>query len=188
MPLIRIGGGGGWSGPTVSVNGKPVALKNHFETGPGSVSQGLLTGLPLGKSMVEVKTAASKASLEVTNYPITGPVFSGPHQKPFVCQTDVWDLGAPLDENCSAATKVTWMYKSTAPAQGRGASRVQASADSRAAAGRPGGNDGQRAAGAVHRPARDRHDQPRGLPDRLPARSDAAAPTPGIRRPLGTAA
>ncbi len=41
----------------------------------------------------------------MTNYPITGPVFSGPHQKPFVCQTEVWDLGAPLDENCSAATK-----------------------------------------------------------------------------------
>ena len=58
----------------------------------------------------------------MTNYPITGPVFSGPHQKPFVCQTEVWDLGAPLDENCSAATKVTWMYKSTVPVQGRGAS------------------------------------------------------------------
>ncbi len=169
--VIRIGGGGGWSGPTVSVNGKPVALKNHFKTGPGSVSQGLLTGLPLGKSVVEVKTAASKATLEVTNYPITGPVFSGPHQKPFVCQTDVWDLGAPLDENCSAATKVDLDVQVHGAGAGERGRRVQASADVRAAADRSGRDDDQRPACAVHRSTRDRHDQPSGLPDRLPGRS-----------------
>jgi hypothetical protein len=78
--------------------------------------------LKLGKNTLEVKSAEGSAKLELTNFPITGPVFSGPHQKPFVCQTEQAGLGAPLDEDCSAKTMVTYVYKSTqlpAPA-GRG--------------------------------------------------------------------
>ena len=57
--------------------------------------------------------------LEVTNYPITGPIISGPHQQPFVCQTDTFKLpdgstlGPPLDANCSAPTKVQYVYLPT---------------------------------------------------------------------------
>ena len=82
----------------------------------------LVTGLPLGRSTLTATAGGQTATLEITNYPITGPVFSGPHQTPFICETEGWGLGAPLDRNCSAATKVEWMYRSTAPAQGRGAS------------------------------------------------------------------
>jgi hypothetical protein len=67
-------------------------------------------GLKIGKNALEVKSAKGSAKLELTNYPITGPVFSGPHQKPFVCQTR-----APLDEDCSAKTIVIYLYKSTQP-------------------------------------------------------------------------
>src|SRR5262249_16709965 len=50
------------------------------------------------------------------NHPLTGPVFSGPHQQPFICQTETNGLGAPLDANCSAKSVVQYYYKSTEPA------------------------------------------------------------------------
>ena len=79
-------------------------------------------GLKIGKNTLEVKSAKGPAKLELINYPTTGPVFSGPHQKPFVCQTEQAGLGAPIDADCSANTIVTYVYKSTQPAApgGRG--------------------------------------------------------------------
>src|SRR5580704_825754 len=78
-------------------------------------------GLKSGKNLLEVKSAKGSAKLELTNYPITGPVFSGPHQKPFVCQTEQAGLGAPLDDDCAVKTVVNYVYKSTTPlAGGRG--------------------------------------------------------------------
>jgi hypothetical protein len=120
--LIRIAGGGAWSNPALTVNGKPATVANIARVGPGSAVMGLITGLPVGKSTLAVMTPQSSVSLDLMNHPIAGPVFSGPHQKPFVCQTESWKLGPPQDENCTAPTKVEWQYKSTAPVQGRGAS------------------------------------------------------------------
>lgn len=78
-------------------------------------------GLKNGRNVLEVKSARGSAKIELTNYPITGPVFSGPHQKPFVCQTEQAGLGAPLDQDCSAKTVVSYLYKSSEPpAGGRG--------------------------------------------------------------------
>jgi Tannase-like family of unknown function (DUF6351) len=83
---------------------------------------GHLEGLKNGKNALEIKSAKGSAKLELVNYPITGPVFSGPHQKPFVCQTEQAGLGPALDEDCTAKTVVTYVYKSTdpPPAGGRG--------------------------------------------------------------------
>jgi len=74
-----------------------------------------LEGLKTGKNTLEIKSAKGSAKLELTNYAIAGPVFSGPHQKPFVCQTEQAGLGAPLDEDCSTKTTVSYVYKSTLP-------------------------------------------------------------------------
>lgn len=80
---------------------------------------GVIEDLPLGESAIEVLTARGDvaATLAVTNHPQEGPVFSGPHQDPFVCETEdavvpVLDepLGAPLDENCSIETRVDHHY------------------------------------------------------------------------------
>jgi hypothetical protein len=101
---------------------------------------GVITGLSTGTTSVSVRTrlgGAPDASLTITNYPITGPVFSGPHIKPFICQTDAFTLpdgtklGAPLDENCSARTVVHYVYRSTnppPPEAGRGRGRGSAAA------------------------------------------------------------
>ena len=73
--------------------------------------------MTLGKNTVNVRVGGRReARLELTNHPTTGPIFSGPQQRPFVCETEAAGLGVPLDGNCSAPTVVTYVYKSTAPA------------------------------------------------------------------------
>ena len=77
---------------TVRVNGR-------IEPGRGETR--LLDGLALGRNTI----TADHDRLTVINHPITGPVFSGPHEQPFVCETETAGLGAPLDADCSIATR-----------------------------------------------------------------------------------
>jgi hypothetical protein len=63
---------------------------------------------PTGKS-----GKAIQARLAIKNYPITGPILSGPHMKPYECRTVESGLGQPLDSNCSAAKKVEYFYRSS---------------------------------------------------------------------------
>ena len=71
-------------------------------------------------------------SVRVVDHPATGPVFSGPHEQPFVCETTTFELpviggnlGAPLDDDCSITPRVDYFYRTTAgryaplPADGR---------------------------------------------------------------------
>jgi hypothetical protein len=77
---------------------------------------GKVEGLKPGKNTVRVKAGDQQAELELVNHPVAGPVFSGPHQTPFVCQTEAAGLGPPLDADCSVKTRVEYFYKSTDPA------------------------------------------------------------------------
>ncbi|NLC01008.1 MAG: hypothetical protein GX789_07035, partial [Pseudomonas formosensis] len=54
----------------------------------------LIEGLELGDNQLELQHSRSGRldQLELVNHPITGPIFSGPHQYPFVCTT-VSELG-----------------------------------------------------------------------------------------------
>ena len=73
-----------------------------------------IKGLSVGENHLKFNQGNSfLAKLKVINYPITGPVFSGPHQEPFICQTEVAGLGEPIDSSCSAKTTVDYIYKST---------------------------------------------------------------------------
>jgi len=82
---------------------------------------GLVTGLNLGGNVIEAAAGHRRpsAELEVTNYPITGPLFSGPQIQPYLCMTDQFILpdgsylGPWHDEFCSADTNVQYVYKST---------------------------------------------------------------------------
>ena len=40
-------------------------------------------------------------------------MFSGPHEQPFVCETETAGLGPPLDADCSIATRVEYQYRTT---------------------------------------------------------------------------
>ena len=76
---------------------------------------GLITGLEIGRN----KISAAGDTLTVTNYPISGPITSGPHIKPFICETDSFKLpdgtlftDQPIvdDPTCSAPRKINYMY------------------------------------------------------------------------------
>jgi hypothetical protein len=63
---------------------------------------------------------AGAAALTLVSHPLVGPVFSGPHEQPFVCETEQFtlpvlggDLGAPLDDDCSIETRVDYFYRTT---------------------------------------------------------------------------
>jgi len=106
---------------------------------------GVVEGFVVGANTLQVKPKLwprgwpALAKLSVTNSPITGPIFSGPLQYPFVCRTESSGLGQPLVDNlahtgfpvyavdgsgnktsevigwskdCSAETRVEYWYRS----------------------------------------------------------------------------
>jgi len=86
----------------------------------GRALTGLITGLEVGGNTIAVTDGEEpSAELVVTSYPRTGPVFSGPHEVPFICETESFKLlsgetlGAPLDADCSVRTRVEYAYRST---------------------------------------------------------------------------
>lgn len=106
-----------------ALNGQDISAAFKPGHAAGS-SLARIDGLKNGKNLLEIKSSKGSAKIELTNYPLAGPVFSGPHQKPFVCQTEQAGLGAPLDDDCSVKTVVTYVYKSTEPPpSGRGRGR-----------------------------------------------------------------
>ena len=80
----------------------------------------VLDGLtPGAHTLAATAPGAGSDSLEIAAYPGTGPVFSGPHESPFVCETAEFrtvtgeTLGEPVDEDCSVATRVDYVYRTT---------------------------------------------------------------------------
>src|SRR3954471_9372577 len=101
----------------VHVDGRDVtsAFRPGLEDG---TLLGVVSGLSMGRNTIELRVnpqgrGAALASLVVTNHSISGPVISGPHQTPFVCETQAFGLGAPLDGDCAVNTKVDYFYRST---------------------------------------------------------------------------
>ncbi len=73
-----------------------------------------------GNSVDVLLDGAIRKSLSVVNHPVSGPVFSGPQETPFVCETGSFalpsgaTLGAPIDQaSCAAAVRVQYVYWST---------------------------------------------------------------------------
>ncbi len=98
-----------------------VDVSNEFKAAGSHRRIGLVSELRLGRNVI----AAGGVKLTVTNYPIAGPITSGPHETPFVCTTDRFKLygaltgqavadnatfGPALDADCSARTKITYLY------------------------------------------------------------------------------
>lgn len=117
--LVEVTGAG--SAPVaLTVNGQKVDVLHPDADRKSQV--GLVTGLKAGSNTLSAKAGNASANLVVVNHPLTGPILSGPHMKPYECRTVESGLGQPLDADCTAATKVEYFYKSTAPVEGgRGA-------------------------------------------------------------------
>ena len=94
------------------------------------------TSRVLGDNTLEVRTSAGvRDRLTLTNHPVTGPMFSGPQQQPFVCTTNqgavgrqplvdsatqpgypVTDAGGNVigySRDCSIDSFVTYLYRNT---------------------------------------------------------------------------
>jgi len=94
----------------VWVNG--VDQRSKFEVMPGTRTlTGVVDGLALGPNSLRVKANGNgvgrpaPVQMTLTNYAITGPVFSGPHQYPFVCNVPS-DLGPAIPDDSVTGTKV----------------------------------------------------------------------------------
>lgn len=91
--------------------------------------QGLVSGMALGDNALAVRANGQgngrpPATLTLTNHPIQGPVFSGPHQQPYICATQSFNiagsllgtLGPTTDPDCHVPTRVDYLYRDTAGA------------------------------------------------------------------------
>jgi hypothetical protein len=98
---------------SVSLNGRDITAEFRAGQRTGTLL-GLVERLTPGKNRLAVFRGRSViAHAELINHPITGPVFSGPHQKPFACEPQSVKMGPPLDSDCSLPTQVNYYYRST---------------------------------------------------------------------------
>ncbi|MEX0739447.1 MAG: DUF6351 family protein [Pseudohongiella sp.] len=118
--------------PSLTLNSNSVALPAQAEIRNdehGTTIRFLLEGLADGNNSLTADAGESSASLTLTNYPITGPVISGPHQQPYLCideltpradgQARRFAIGngefldsAARDDNCALPTRVDYVYRS----------------------------------------------------------------------------
>ncbi|MBI4262987.1 MAG: hypothetical protein HY657_01300 [Acidobacteria bacterium] len=80
--------------------------------------QGLVTGLPIGRSTLVASLegrGAREVRIPLTNHPKGGPIFAGPQVQPWICMTEEAGLGPATDQQCNAPSRVEWFYKSSTP-------------------------------------------------------------------------
>jgi hypothetical protein len=95
----------------VMLNGQEVTAVFRPAVDPSRLV-GLVGDLQLGRNTVEARIGSDAvAKLDIVDHPLAGPIFSGPHQTPFACQTDRNGLGKAQDSDCSAQTAITYYYK-----------------------------------------------------------------------------
>ena len=117
--LVRIGvpAGVGAGRVVVWLDGRDVS--GAFRVRRGDLLAVLNALTPGRHTLAAAAPGAGWESLEIAAYPGTGPVFSGSHESPFVCETAEFrtvtgeTLGEPLDEDCSVATRVDYVYRTT---------------------------------------------------------------------------
>ncbi|HJS39409.1 MAG TPA: DUF6351 family protein [Burkholderiales bacterium] len=115
--LVEIRNAGG-EDLEVKLNGRDVTAAFGPGTHPDTLI-GLVTGLEPGKNKLTADARGrDRETLVITNYPLSGPITSGPHVTPFICQTHSFLLpdGTPYtaqpvtDPSCAAPTKITYLY------------------------------------------------------------------------------
>ena len=109
---------------TVKLNGSDVTVAFAPEPGTHRLL-GLVKGLRLGKNELTASARrVGSARQQLVNHPITGPVFSGPQQKPFYCQTHEFRVypGGPfltpsqIAPPCEVPTRIDYLYRTAAGA------------------------------------------------------------------------
>jgi hypothetical protein len=111
--LVAVAGAGD-EAITLTVDGAPVEVQWTDDRGDGDATA-LVTDLAEGEHELVATAGDEEASLTVIDHPVAGPLFSGPHLPMPACSTETFGLGAPVDDDCSAAAPVvSWSYVTTA--------------------------------------------------------------------------
>jgi hypothetical protein len=105
--LLQVLGGTGT--PTVTASGKPLTVTPLHQWW-------LVTGIAPGPSTLTVTRGSVTDSVAIVDSSIKGPVFSGPHMPLLACATVADGLGPATDADCSAPTKVDYLYGNNAGA------------------------------------------------------------------------
>ena len=93
----------------VELDGQDIV--GDFALRPDGRFVGLVDGLDEGENHLTAAVHQKTARLTITDHPIGGPIFSGPHLRPWLCTTGANGLGAPVDAQCNAPTKVEFFYQ-----------------------------------------------------------------------------
>lgn len=100
----------------VTLNGTDVS--STFGEKDAQTLIGKVDGLKVGENTIEalhIRSGTSVARTVVTNTDSAGPLFAGPHQRPWICETAASGLGAPPASGpCVAPSTVEWYYKNSA--------------------------------------------------------------------------
>lgn len=75
--------------------------------------EGVIRGLIEGNNTITARAGGTEVIQRIRAWPRAGPVISGPHLPLLACSTADHGLGAPLDDDCTAARSVTWRYITT---------------------------------------------------------------------------
>jgi len=114
--LVRVSVPAGVDPKAVRITADGRSVRGRFGVQPDGTLLGLVTGLNEGANQLVARTigtGAQSTSLRVVDHPITGPVFSGPQQKPFYCQTQAFGLAPAVQPDCTAPTQITYQYFTT---------------------------------------------------------------------------
>jgi len=105
---------------TATVNGTAATVTFTPDVGSTTSATALISGLAVGANTVVLSQGASTGTLNLTNYPLEGPVISGPRQTPYICQTQDFTLPdgtkygtATNGTTCTAPTVVQYVYAKT---------------------------------------------------------------------------
>lgn len=112
--LVRVAPSGSLAAEdlVVELNGEDVT--EAFAAQNDGTFLGLVTGLREGENALVARGPGFRdGSLDIRNYPIVGPVFSGPQQLPFFCETESFGLEPAVQPFCAAPTEVSYTYQST---------------------------------------------------------------------------
>ena len=102
---------------SLTVNGSDITAMFR-ETFDGQFV-GLVAELDYGVNdvVVSVNADTARKALRLVNHSVAGPVFSGPHEQPFICETETFELvsgetlGDSLDQNCTILRRVDYAYR-----------------------------------------------------------------------------
>jgi hypothetical protein len=121
---VAVPDGTALSSVKVTLNGADVTSSFGPDPEGGNQLEGVVSGLPLGPSTVAATVpgpgkSTRTAELRLTNHPLQGPMFSGPHQTPFLCASTSHSAGfglppIPPSATCETPTVVGFVYRNLA--------------------------------------------------------------------------